>query len=372
MSEHYNVGAVPMTVVNDKHTVMGLLPEERFVVEAVTLKSAEQALMDSHEHHHHHHHDEPAFTDVDVVIVGAGPAGLTAGIYAERSGLKSVILEKHIVGGQVAVTPIVENYPGWSSIPGKKLMDIMADHAREYAHIHEGESVNEIKIGRDLEIHTDKGAYRAKALILATGADWKKIGCTGEDVYSGQGVSYCSSCDGYIYKGRKVLVVGGGNSALTDALHLKNLGVDVTIVHRRDAFRAEKHLQDALIQNGISVIWNTVVEEILGEAGRVNRVRVRDVKTGDVREIPTDGVFVAVGLNPNTDLAEMIGLALDERGFIKVDARMRTSIPRVFAAGDVTGGVQQITTAVGAGAAAALTAFEDITHPYWKRSGGAH
>ena len=236
-------------------------------------------------------------------------------------------------------------------------------------------------------------------LVFATGAQWRKLDAPGEARFYGRGVSYCASCDGFMYRGKRVAMIGGGNSALTDALHLKNLGAEVTIIHRRDSFRAEKALQDSLEREGIAVIWDTVVEEILGDTvvpvdkgdggeegkagkdaapgtapsgedtGVVRGVRARNVKTGEVSELPFDGVFVAIGHIPNSEQAAELGVVLEKDGSIRVDRHMRTNIPRIYAAGDVTGGVRQIVTAVGSGATAALAAFEDTQNPYWKKKG---
>ena len=246
-------------------------------------------------------------------------------------------------------------------------MEIIADQARQYAAIHEGETIDEVKVGKNVEVYTDKAVYVAKALILATGATWRKLGAPGEDRYFGFGVSYCSTCDGFLYRGKKAVVVGGGNTALTDALHLKNLGVDVTVIHRREAFRAEKQLQDALAKTEVPSILGAVIEEIVGDDAKVTGVRVKNVADGTVQEIATDAVFVAIGLNPNTAIAEQLGLKLDANGYIETDRAKRTSLPRIYAAGDVTGGAQQIVNAVGDGSTAALSAFEDLAHPYWKK-----
>lgn len=369
----YDVSSVPQTVVNEQLTLLGLEPEERFVAELLTLKSADELLEEGDEHaehveqEHFHHEHEHHVEEKDLVIIGAGPAGLTAAIYAERSGLSCVVLEKAVIGGQVAITPTVENYPGFANVPGKRLMDIMSEHAREYADIREGESVQEIKVGRNIEIYTNHQIYVARAVLLCTGATWRKLGATGEDRYFGFGVNYCASCDGYLYKGRKVFIVGGGNTALTDALHLKNLGVDVTIVHRRGSFRGEQRLQEAVAREEIPVIWNHTVEEILGDDKRVTGVRLRSAVDDSEREETCDGVFVAIGLDANVDLAQQLGVLLDDQGYIKVDRQMRTNIPRIYAAGDVTGGVMQIVTAIGEGSTAALSAFEDLANPYWLR-----
>jgi thioredoxin reductase (NADPH) len=361
-----NVGSVPHTFVNDDFQVLGLVPEERFVVELVTLKSAEEFLSQQRGMGAGAP-DGLDVREVDVVVAGAGPAGLTAAMYAVRSGLSAVVLEKNVIGGQVALTPVVENYPGFANVPGKQLMEMIASQARGYADVHVGEGIEEVKVGKHVEVYTDKAVYVARALILATGAAWKKLGVPGEDRYFGFGVSYCSTCDGYLYREKKAMVVGGGNTALTDALHLKNLGVDVTVIHRRGEFRAEKHLVDAVAKEGVKTLLNAVVVEILGEDNKVTGVKVKNAVDETEQVVATDAVFVAIGLTPNTEIAEELGLTLDADGFIKTDRAKRTSIPRIYAAGDVTGGARQIVTAVGDGSTAALSAFEDLAHPYWKK-----
>jgi thioredoxin reductase (NADPH) len=367
LADRYHVGSVPHTVINETFSTLGLLPEERFVVELVTLRPAEELLAQQRAAAGVQTPGGYPVNEVDVVIAGAGPAGLTAAVYAVRSGLTAVVLEKNVIGGQVTVTPVVENYPGFASVPGKRLMEMIAEQARSYADIHEGEGIDEVKVGKHVEVYTDKAVYVAKALILATGASWRKLGAPGEDRYFGFGVSYCSTCDGYLYRDKKAVVVGGGNTALTDALHLKNLGVDVTLVHRRTEFRAEKHLQDALTASGIPTVLGANVVEILGDETKVTGVRLLGAD-GKEQEIAADAVFVAIGLNPNTEIAQELGLTLDANGYIVADRAKRTSIPRIYAAGDVTGGSQQIVNAVGDGSTAALSAFEDIAHPYWKKT----
>jgi len=368
LAEQYKVGSVPQTVFNDTLTELGLMSEEQFALQLVTLRSTEALRAEAEA-------AKPVpgglpVREVDLVVAGAGPAGLTAAIYAARSGLSAVVLEKNVIGGQVALTPVVENYPGFASVPGKQLMEMIADQARRYTEIHEGEGIDEVKVGKRVEVVTDKAVYVTRAVILTTGATWRKLGAPGEDRYFGSGVSYCSTCDGYLYREKKAVVVGGGNTALTDALHLKNLGVDVTVIHRREAFRAEKHLQDALVQAGIPTRMSATVAEILGKDGKVTAVRLREGADGTEREIPADAVFVAIGLDPNTEIARQLGLTLDREGFIKTDRGKRTSLPRIYAAGDVTGGSQQIVNAVGDGSTAALSVFEDLSHPYWKTEDG--
>ena len=379
LSARYGVGSVPHTQFDESYKGIGLMPEERFVVELVALKDAERWLNEHAAKSGAHgvgtgqgagQDAGVEVTETDLVVLGAGPAGLSAAIYAERSGLATVVLDKGIVGGQVTVTPVVENYPGFTDIAGIKLVEVLSSHARQYATIRENESVDDIKLGRRIEVHTPRNVFLARAVIFATGAQWRKLDVPGEDRFYGKGVSYCASCDGFVYRGRKVAVVGGGNTALTDALHLRNLGVEVTVIHRRDTFRAEKALQDSLTREGIPVIWNAVVEEVMGDT-EVRGVRLRDTKTGETRDVPFDGVFVAIGHVPNSEQAADLGVDLEPDGSIKVDRHMRTNIPRVYAAGDVIGGVRQIVTAVGSGATAALSAFEDLQQPRWKKDKSA-
>jgi thioredoxin reductase (NADPH) len=359
LARKHSVGSVPHTVVNGVTVAKGLQPEDRFIEGLLSMRQFVEG-------HPHDHAPEAREAEVDLIIVGAGPAGLTAAIYAKRSGLSAVVLEKASVGGQVAITPTVENWPGFKSIPGARLMEMIGAQARDYVSIKENEPVREIKVGRRVEAITPKGRYTARGIILAMGAEHRKLGAPGEERLAGRGVSHCATCDGYFYKDRDVVVVGGGNGALTDALYLHSLGARVAIVHRKGEFRAERHLIDSWVGTKRPVIWDTTVEEIAGDDA-VKAVRLKNLKTGAGHTLPIDGVFVSVGLVPSSELARDIGLQLDETGFIKVDRSMRTNIPRVYAAGDVTGGVRQIVTAVGAGATAAVSAFEDITSPYWKR-----
>ncbi len=356
IAEHYNVGAVPHTVINQKTLSRGFQPEEQFIEELVSLQPKEQRYEPVREHEKVHL--------VDVVIIGGGPAGLTAGIYAARSGLKTIILEKTIAGGQASITPVVENWPGFTSIPGKQLMDMISNQVRSYVPVVEGEEVIEIKIGKYIEAITHQNKYAAKAVILTTGSSHKKLDVPGEDIFYGRGVSYCATCDGYFYKGKNVVIVGGGNTAMTNALYLKNLGANVTVINRDSEFHGEQPLQMSVQRENIPVLWNTVVEKILGDKN-VTAVSIKNLKDTKIQTVKTDGIFIAIGEKPNNHLAIDIGLKLDDAGYIIVDRFGRTNIPRIYAAGDVTGGVRQIVTAVGSGAAAATSAFEDILHPYW-------
>jgi thioredoxin reductase (NADPH) len=356
-SEQFDVGAVPHTVINDKNISKGLEPEEKFIEELLTLEPVEL------EQQYYDHAAEEEVS-VDLIIIGAGPAGLTAGIYGARSGLRTVVIEKGNIGGLVAITPVVENWPGFKSIPGKELMDMITAQTKEYVPLLENEPVLEIKIGKEIEALTTKRSFRGKAVILSTGTTHKKLGIPGEEELFGHGVSYCATCDGYLYKNKKVIVVGGGNTALTDALYLKNIGAQVTIVHRGDAFRAENHLHESVKNQEISVLWNTEIKKIKGK-NSIDKVVLMNKETNQNKSVDVDAIFVSIGEAPLNQLAIQIGLNLDESGYIKVDRFGRTNIPRIYAAGDITGGVRQIVTAVGEGATAATSAFEDVSHPYW-------
>jgi thioredoxin reductase (NADPH) len=358
LATHFNAFSVPQTFIDDQLVGLGLQPQEVVIEELLTAAPVRPKAAEYGEK-----------VEKDLVIMGAGPAGLTAAIYAERSGLKSVVIEKANIGGQVSITPVVENYPGFTRIAGKTLMDMMAQQAITYTDIHEGEEVLDVRPSGDIfEVVTDRTRYIAKAVLIATGAESKKLGIPGEREFFGRGVSYCASCDGYFFKdNKKVIVVGGGNTAATEALYLKNIGVDVTIVHRRDALRCEQVLRRSIEDNRIPIMWNTIVKEILG--GRlVTSVALENGSDGSTRTLPIDGVFIAIGYVPNNGTAINLGVEVDEEGYVKVDERYRTNIKGVYAAGDITGGFKQIVTAVGQGAVAANTIFEDISSPYWKET----
>lgn len=357
LAQKYAAMSVPKTFVGEILTSSGLQPEEYFMESVIEGSPVDYVMPAGREE----------LRDYDVVILGGGPAGLTAAVYAERSGLKTIIFEKANVGGQIAITPVVENYPGFSSIAGKTLVDLMAKQAMEYTLLLQGVAVTDVrKTEKGFEVVTGRGIYNARAIIIATGADNKKLDATGEKRLSGRGMSYCATCDGYFFKdGKNVIVVGGGNSALTDALYLDSLGAHVTVVHRRDSFRAEERLQQSVFQRNIPVLWNVRVKDILGSKV-VEKVRIEDLNTGKLRDIKTDAVFVAIGYEPNNEIARKLGLDMDGEGYIKVDDNMRTSLPMVYAAGDITGAVKQIVVAVSQGSVAALTVFEDIANPYWK------
>ena len=353
--------SVPQTFVNTIFTGAGLQPEPLFVESLLTLKEPVVASTQIS--------GEPV--KKDLVIVGGGPAGLTAAIYATRAGLDCIVVEKSNLGGQVAITPVVENYPGFMRIGGKSLVDLIAQQASQYSEVHIGEYVTEAtRDGQDGLIHlkTNHALYITKALLIATGVGNRALDAAGTQKFYGRGVSYCATCDGYFFKdGKKVVVVGGGNTAVTDALYLHNLGAQVTLVHRRDALRAEARLQESLRQTGIPVLWNSEVKEIHGDKV-VRSVKIEDKKAGTAVGMTVDGVFVAIGYIPNNEIAKQLGVELDDQGYIKTDlATMRTSLPHVYAAGDITGSPKQIVVAVAQGSTAAMTAFEELQASFQKK-----
>ncbi len=355
LADQYGAQSVPQAYANDVLIGQGAQQEEVFLSSLIKLAPQTIFIPESTEQ----------VVNTDVVVVGGGPAGLTAGIYTVRSGLRTAVIERDALGGQVALTPIVENYPGFSQVGGKTLVDIMVSHALQYVQIFQGEEVLEVRPGDPIEVTTTRRKFITRTLLLATGASHRHLGVPGEQQFSGRGVSYCATCDGPLFKGRKVIMVGGGNSAVTEALYLKHMGVDVTLVHRRDRLRAQDVLANQLPASGVPIMYDTEVKVIEGKE-RVQRVRLINTKTGKTSDMAVDGVFIAVGYQPAVGLAQKIGIELNEDGYIKHDAFHRTNIPGIYSAGDVEGGYKQIVTATGQGAAAAMTIFEDLINPYWK------
>ncbi|MFZ0932353.1 MAG: FAD-dependent oxidoreductase [Syntrophobacteraceae bacterium] len=353
-ANRYSAFSVPQTFANDILIAHGAQTEELFVL---SLQKLEQQTVFIPE-------IDSDVIETDVVIVGGGPAGLAAGIYAVRSGLKTSVIERGPLGGQVAATPVVENYPGFTRVPGKTLVDILVSHALEYVQIFQGEEVVGIQPGPKIEVQTSRRKFLAKALILATGANYKNLGVPGEVLFQGRGVSYCATCDGPLFKGKRVIVVGGGNSAVTEALYLHNIDVWTTLVHRRNTLRAQEHLAKNIFSNNIEVLWDTEVVEIKGKE-KVAEVLLRNNRTGLVYPFPVQGVFIAIGYEPSVDLAKTLGIELTPDGFIKHDSHHRTNIRGIYSAGDAEGGYKQIVTAMGQGTEAALSVFEDLMHPYW-------
>jgi thioredoxin reductase (NADPH) len=306
----------------------------------------------------------------DVIIVGAGSAGLAAAIYAVRSGLKTLVLDEKFAGGTIADAPTIVNYPGFVSISGGELAQKMADHARSLgANIHDIEAVAAMNLtGENKTVTTTGATYTAKAVIISTGSHYKEIGAKGEKDFRGRGVSYCGVCDGPFFKGKRVVVVGGGNSACITTLYLSGLASQVTVIHRRQIFRAEESLvNDLKTKTNVNILWNTEIQEIKGDR-QVRLVTLIDNSTGKTSEQAADAVFVQVGEAPNSQLASTAGAEIDDHGYIKIDMHQRTNIEGVFAAGDVTNHpVKQVGTAVGQGITAALEAYAFIRRPYYKK-----
>lgn len=299
-------------------------------------------------------------TDVefDLVIIGGGPAGLTAGLYASRARLKTLLLEGNLPGGQVLITDWVENYPGYpDGVSGIDLVRGMTDQAKRFG-LEMGTGKVE-SIGRDGKVNivtTGTRAIRTHAVIIATGASPKKLGVPGEDQFFGKGISSCATCDGPFYNGRVVAAVGGGDTAVQESVFLTKFASKVYLIHRREQFRAEKILQErALANDKIEVVWDTVVTGVSGLT-HVENIHIRNVKTGEGRTLKADAFFVWIGILPNADFLGNT-VRRDDFGFILADSHMATSVPGIFAAGDVRSTpLRQIATAVGDGAIAAFSA----------------
>ncbi len=296
----------------------------------------------------------------DLLIIGAGPGGMSAGIYATRAGLSTLIVEKSVPGGQMNETDIIDNYPGFYEITGSELSNNMRKHAESLGvEFHTAEVVKVVLKEDEKKIYLDSGHEIAgKVLIIATGASHKKLGVPGEEEFSARGVSYCATCDGHFFKDKVVAVIGGGNTAITEALFLSKLAKKVYVVHRRDKLRAVKALQEkAFNKENIEFIWNSVVVEIKGDS-MVNELVLMNKQTGENFSLSVDGVFVSIGVRPNSEIFEGM-VKMDESGFILTDENMETNVKGVYAVGDVRSkNLRQIVTAVAEGAIAASHAAE--------------
>lgn len=293
----------------------------------------------------------------DVVIIGAGPAGMTSAVYTSRANLSTIMIERGIPGGQMANTEEVENYPGYESILGPELANKMLDHAKKFGTEYAYGDVKQIIDEKPYKI-IDLGSkqYKAKAVIVATGNKAKLLGVPGEKEFAGRGVSYCAVCDGAFFRNKELIVIGGGDSAVEEAVFLTKFASKVTIIHRRDTLRAQKILQDRAFKNEkIQFIWNSTIDEIYGET-KVQGAKVRNLQTGEVTDLSAEGVFIYVGMVPLTSAVENLGIT-NEAGYVLTNDNMETKIPGIFAAGDVREKtLRQIVTATGDGSIAAMAA----------------
>ena len=298
-----------------------------------------------------------------VVIIGSGPAGLTAALYTARAQLAPVVIAGNQLGGQVAITHEIENYPGFpDGLSGPELVERMKEHAENFGTVVEFDLVESVDFsnGSPFHIKTYGEEYLADAVIVTIGADPRKLGVPGEEEFTGTGVSYCGTCDGFFFRGKDIVVVGGGDSALEEGIFLTRFATSVNVIHRRDELRAGIQLQTRAFNNEkISFTWNSVVEEIIGDAdGGVNAVRLKNVVTGEETIHPTDGVFIFIGHDPNN---AVFGdqIALNENGYIITDQRYRTNVEGVFAAGEIQDEIwRQVATSVGQGTSAAMSAIQ--------------
>ena len=299
----------------------------------------------------------------DTIIIGAGPAGMTAALYAARSNLKVALLERGIPGGQMNNTADIENYPGYANISGPELAEKMFEPLENLGVEHLFGLVEKIEDRGDFkEIITEDERFEAKTVIIASGANHRHLGVPGEEDYNSRGVSYCAVCDGAFFRDEDLLVVGGGDSAVEEAIFLTRFAKSVTIVHRRDELRAQKVLQDRAFANEkIRFVWDSVVESIHGNERKVTGVTFKNVKTGEVSQAEFGGIFIYVGLDPVSEFAADLGIT-DEAGWILTDHQMKTSVAGIYAVGDVRQkDLRQITTAVGDGAIASQEAYKYLT-----------
>lgn len=298
----------------------------------------------------------------DVIIAGAGPAGMTAAVYASRANLDTLMVERGVPGGQMADTEAIENYPGYESILGPDLSNKMFEHAKkfgaEYAY---GDIKEIIDHGDYKEVHAGSKTFKTKALIITTGAQYKKLGITGEEKLTGRGVSYCAVCDGAFFKDKELAVIGGGDSAVEEGLYLTRFAKKVTVIHRRDTLRAQKIIQDRAFDNDkMEFIWDTVVETINEKDGKVGSLSLKNVKTDEKSEFAIDGVFIYIGMVPLSEPFKSLGI-VDDEGYIPTNENMETKIPGIYAAGDIrVKDLRQVVTATGDGSIAAETAIKYI------------
>lgn len=291
----------------------------------------------------------------DVIIIGAGPAGMTAGVYASRGNLDTLMIERGVPGGQMADTEDIENFPGFESILGVDLSNKMFEHAKAFGTEYAYGDVKEITVDGDYKIvKAGDKEYTTKTIIIATGAIYRKLGAPGEEELTGRGVSYCAVCDGAFFRDREIVVIGGGDSAVEEGMYLTKFAKKVTVIHRRDELRAQKIIQDRAFANEkMDFIWNNEVESFNEKAGKIGSVTLKNTLNGDITEHETEGAFVYIGMDPLSEPFKSLGI-VDEEGYIPSNENMETSVPGVYSAGDIrVKELRQIVTATGDGSIAA-------------------
>jgi thioredoxin reductase (NADPH) len=312
--------------------------------------------------------------EYDVVIIGGGPAGLTAGMYSARAMMKTVVLEKMLPGGQLNNTHRIENYPGFETISGADLAMKMYNHSMAHgAEVMMGVTVESVELLEDEHlklVKTDQGDFKAKVVILAVGGQNRKLGVKGEEEFAGRGVSYCAICDGAFFKGEHIAVAGGGDAAIEEALFLTKFGSKVSIIHRRDELRAKKSLQEEAFANEkIEVIWDSVIEDVQG-ADKVNKLVLKNVKTGELSDLDAGALFVFIGFVPNTEMVKGI-VDMDNENYVLANTKMESSVPGLYAVGDVKPNIcKQVSVSVGEGTIAAVDSErymnEGNANGWWK------
>jgi thioredoxin reductase (NADPH) len=304
--------------------------------------------------------------DYELAIIGAGPAGYSAAIYAERAGIKTVVFDKSGGGGLASIAPNIENYAGFESIPGADLMEKMKAHASKYAEMKLYEEITDIKKtsgGFDLST-AEENTFSVGAVLFTVGTEHRKLSCEGIERFEGRGVSYCATCDGFFFKDKNVGVVGGGNTALIEAIYLKQIGCNhVYLIHRRDQLRAEEAYEEDAKKAGVEFLLDSEVERVDGDE-LLSSITLKNKKTGETKKVDVEGLFISIGVVPQNEIAKDLGVNLDDHGYIIVDGQMRTSVKGVYAAGDITGGLRQVVTAAAEGAIAALTSTEVLGKQY--------
>jgi thioredoxin reductase (NADPH) len=293
----------------------------------------------------------------EVIIIGGGPAGLTAGLYCKRAAMKTVLFEKGLIGGQIAISKDVENYPGMEGITGFDLAEKLLHHTKSFGLPIVQQAVSEIIIGPEHHsVRLDNGdLLNSVAIILAAGGSVRKLGIPGEAEYLGTGVSYCATCDGFFFRDKTVVVVGGGDTAVEEALYLARLTRKVSLIHRGNTLRASRILQDRLMsESRIEIIWDTIISEIKGSGSAVTAVSFENTRTGEKGELPTEGVFIFIGYSPNNQLIPA-AVSMNNRGFVITDEQCATNVPGIFAVGDLRQKfANQIVVAAADGCVAAL------------------